>query len=309
MSNILIIKHGSLGDLIQACGAIEDIKLSHKQHKILLLTSKPYLNFMYECPYVDGVLIDQRLPRWNIFYLAKLKRLLTRYNFEKVYDLQNSSRTRFYRKFLLTKPEWCSTDTTLEPGQSKKDFDRSPVLERMVAQLKKGGISIVNTFNPNLKWATSDISKIINKFFNGKYFLIFPFCSEKHPQKKWPYYKELIEELRRHFTEYNIAIAPGPKEIDLATEFGVYILLKDRIPLNIKELLSVIDRADFVIANDTGPAHIANHLNKNGLALFGSHTSPEKVSIGNSNFKYLKVDQLADLKVEDVINKVKELVK
>ena len=82
---------------------------------------------MYECPYVDGVLIDQRMPRWNIFYLAKLKRLLTRYNFEKVYDLQNSSRTRFYRKFILTKPEWCSTDTTLEPGQSKKEIGRAHV--------------------------------------------------------------------------------------------------------------------------------------------------------------------------------------
>ena len=29
MSNILIIKHGSLGDLIQANGAIEDIKKSY----------------------------------------------------------------------------------------------------------------------------------------------------------------------------------------------------------------------------------------------------------------------------------------
>ena len=29
MSNILIIKHGSLGDLIQAIGAIEDIKKSN----------------------------------------------------------------------------------------------------------------------------------------------------------------------------------------------------------------------------------------------------------------------------------------
>ena len=33
MSNILIIKHGSLGDLIQANGAIEDIKKSFKDSK------------------------------------------------------------------------------------------------------------------------------------------------------------------------------------------------------------------------------------------------------------------------------------
>ena len=38
MSNILIIKHGSLGDLIQANGAIEDIKNSFQDSKVLLLT-------------------------------------------------------------------------------------------------------------------------------------------------------------------------------------------------------------------------------------------------------------------------------
>ena len=39
MSNILIIKHGSLGDLIQANGAIEDIKKTYKKSNVILLTS------------------------------------------------------------------------------------------------------------------------------------------------------------------------------------------------------------------------------------------------------------------------------
>ena len=37
MSNILIIKHGSLGDLIQANGAIQDIKNSFKDGFILII--------------------------------------------------------------------------------------------------------------------------------------------------------------------------------------------------------------------------------------------------------------------------------
>ena len=37
MSNILIIKHGSLGDLIQANGAMKDIKNSFKNSKVLYL--------------------------------------------------------------------------------------------------------------------------------------------------------------------------------------------------------------------------------------------------------------------------------
>ena len=79
MSNILIIKHGSLGDLIQANGAIEDIKKSFKDSKVFLLTSQPYLNLMSRCPYLDGVLLDKRLPRWNLFYLLSLKKTLSKY--------------------------------------------------------------------------------------------------------------------------------------------------------------------------------------------------------------------------------------
>ena len=51
MSNILIIKHGSLGDLIQANGAIKDIKKFYQNRKVILLTSNPYSIFMSECPY------------------------------------------------------------------------------------------------------------------------------------------------------------------------------------------------------------------------------------------------------------------
>ena len=121
MSNILIIKHGSLGDLIQANGAIKDIKNFYKNRKVFLLTSQPYAIFMSECPYIDGVIIDKRLPRWNLFYLNSLKKKLARYDFSKVFDLQNSNRTNFYKRFILNKGiEWSSSETTLEAGQKKK---------------------------------------------------------------------------------------------------------------------------------------------------------------------------------------------
>ena len=66
MSNILIIKHGSLGDLVQANGAMEDIKKSNPKSHVVLLTSLHYFDLMNKCPYVDEVLIDKRFPRWNL---------------------------------------------------------------------------------------------------------------------------------------------------------------------------------------------------------------------------------------------------
>ena len=178
MSNILIIKHGSLGDLIQANGAIQDIKNYFKNSKVLLLTSRAYLELMSECPYLDGVILDKRLPRWNIFYLKDLKNLLEKYKFSHVFDLQNSGRTKFYKKYLLRNPIWSSSETSLESGEKLSDFNKESVLNRMEKQLLKSGINIKNTKNINLNWSIKDISRNLKQYTNGEFILIFSFCSK-----------------------------------------------------------------------------------------------------------------------------------
>ena len=77
MSNILIIKHGSLGDIAQISGAIQDIKENHPNNKVFILTTFLYQELFYKCPYIDEVYIDPRLSRLNLFYLLKLKKLIT----------------------------------------------------------------------------------------------------------------------------------------------------------------------------------------------------------------------------------------
>ena len=306
MSNILIIKHGSLGDLIQANGAIKDIKNFYKNRKVFLLTVDAYSIFMSECPYLDGVIIDKRLPRWNLLYLKKLKDKLLRYDISKVFDLQNSSRTKFYKRFIIKNIEWSSTETSLESGQKKRDFDLDPVLERMTIQLKKSGIDTEFTKNIDLDWAITDISRLLKQYTNNDYILLFPFCSAKHQNKKWPYFKELISELKKEYkNKYPILLAPGPKEIKEANKLNGKVVLDNNESVNIKTLVSLINKAKFVIANDTGPAHIASHLDKRGLVLFGSHTTAKKVSIENFNFKALTVNNLEELNVETVLDEVK----
>ena len=90
MSNILIIKHGSLGDIAQASGAIQDISENHKNDRIYLLTTKPYLDLFKKNPFIYDVILDKRLPRINVIYLYFLMRDLRKLNFSKVFDLQNS---------------------------------------------------------------------------------------------------------------------------------------------------------------------------------------------------------------------------
>ena len=89
MSNILIIKHGSLGDIAQASGAIQDICENHNADQIFILTTKPYVNLFKKNPFIKDVILDKRLSRFNLIYLYTLMRVIKKYNFVKVYDLQN----------------------------------------------------------------------------------------------------------------------------------------------------------------------------------------------------------------------------
>ena len=306
MSNILIIKHGSLGDLIQANGAIKDIKKFYSNRKVFLLTTQPYSIFMSECPYLDGVLIDKRLPRWNLFYLNNLKKTLSNYDFSKVFDLQNSRRTKFYKRFIIKNVEWSSTESALEPGQKKSDFNKEPVLDRVEIQLKKSGIETEFTKNIDLSWAVENTSHLVKKYTNREYILLFPFCSPKLKNKKWPYYKELIQKLKQEFkNKYSVLIAPGPNEIEEANKLNAKVILENNEHVTLKTLVSLINSAKLIISNDTGPAHIASHLDKKGLVLFGSHTSAKKVSIENFNFKAISVENLNDLDVNTVLKEVK----
>ncbi len=308
MSNILIIKHGSLGDIAQASGAIQDISENHKNDHIYILTTKPYLEVFKKNPFIHEVIIDKRLPRYNLIYLYFLMRELKKHSFSKVFDLQNSSRTNFYKNILFPKADketWSSSITTLPEVLNKKEFDKHSVLDRFNHQLQTSGLKTSHTLNPDFSWACSEISEIKNKFKLDKFILLFPFCSSHLHIKKWPYYNDLIKIILDKFgNNYKIVTAPGPSEINDAKEINALALLNNGKALDISQLTSIIKDSSFVIANDTGPAHIAAHVGAKGLTLFGKHTTAYKVSIERENFKAIEVTDLNNLSAEKVFERL-----
>ena len=70
----------------------------------------------------------------------------------------------------------------------------------------------------------------------------------------------------------------------------------------------MIKDSSFVVANDTGPAHMTAHLGSKGIALFGSHTSPFKVSIERENFKAIQVTDLSNLSANKVFERMLNLL-
>ena len=237
---------------------------------------------------------------------------IKKYNFTKVYDLQNSSRTAFYKKILFPKAikdTWSSTDTTLPEGTTKEDFDKDSVLSRFDYQLKSSGINTNHTLKPDFSWSTTDISQIKNHHQLDKYILLFPFCSPHLTSKKWPYYNELIAMINeKSDNKFKVVIAPGPSEIKEASNINALCVLDNGKALDISQLATLIKDSSFVIANDTGPAHMTAHLGSKGIALFGSHTTPFKVSIERENFKAIQAPELSKLSAEKVFERLSEII-
>ena len=312
MSNILIIKHGSLGDIAQASGAIQDIFENHKGDDLYILSTKPYYELLKKNPFIKDIIIDKRKSRFNLVYLYLLMRKIKKYNFSKIYDLQNSSRSRFYKRILHPKVGleiWSSSSTTLQKEITKEEFDKGPVLNRFENQLSKSGLITKNVLKPNFNWSCEDISNIKSIYRLEKYIILFPFSSAHLTVKRWPFYNQLIEKIKEKFKKkYQVIIAPGPNEIKIASELNAEIILNEKKVLSISQLSSLIKDSSFVVANDTGPAHMAAHLNVKGLVLFGSHTTAKKVSIERENFKAIQVSDLTKLSADKVFQRMQEVI-
>jgi len=284
---ILIIKHGALGDLIQADGIIKSIRYEHKNAKLVLLTSKKFVKLMSMCPYIDDQLIDNRSSFFNILSQMNLYKNVKKYKFDIIYDLQNSQRTYIYRKYLFKKIKWVTTD--------RKDHPISG-LRGLEEMLREYFVNSKNIFRPDISWLATDTKNIIKKNkILSKYIVLLPGSSKKNPLKRWPYFVDLAKLLISK--GYEVITILGPEELEMNRSFPGHILKN----LDWSQLSGIIKNSYFVVGNDSGPSHIASCLNKKGLALFGPSTSAVRSELKRGKFEILKVDNLENLAADEVL--------
>ena len=96
--------------------------------------------------------------------------------------------------------------------------------------------------------------------------------------------------------------------MNYAKKINALAILNNGKALNISQLTRLIKESSFVVANDTGPAHIAAHVGAKGLTLFGKHTTAYKVSIERENFKAIQVADLSKLTAQKVFEKLTNIL-
>lgn len=289
---LLVIKLGALGDIIQAEGALHDVRVHHPNAHITVLTNPRYKAIFARCPWIDAVMTDPRGPRLRVDLLWKLRREMRSAGFDAVYDLQGNRRTGMYYYWLSV--PWVGTVAGGPFPQEPCDA----AVDTLYELLRAGGLEARHTRRPDLGWLADDVDPLLAAAgVSPGFVLLIPGCSARHPEKRWPHYAALAQRLIADGTQ--VVMAPGPDEIDLCKTIPGIALFDGGKPLSVFQLVGLSRRAGFVIGNDTGPSHIAAHTGARGLALFGSGVHASATYI-DRRFAVIEVPDLAALTVDQV---------
>ncbi|HQP09792.1 MAG TPA: glycosyltransferase, partial [Candidatus Omnitrophota bacterium] len=92
--NILVIKIGSLGDVVLATAALKAIRKKFSEAKIHCLVGKESRKILHHCPHLDGIIVydvkDKDRGFWGLF---KISKKLRKFRFDMVIDFQNNRKS------------------------------------------------------------------------------------------------------------------------------------------------------------------------------------------------------------------------
>ena len=293
---VLVLKLGALGNMVLSMGAFAAIRAHHANAEITLLTTAPYQRWMAQAPYFDRIWIDRRPEWWDAAGWLALRRRLVEARFDRVYDLQTSSRSSaYFRLFPRTRrPEWSGIAAGCSHPDRDPARDRIHDTDRQAGQLRQAGIECVPP--ADLSWSRADVSRF---GLPSRYALLVPGSSSHRPQKRWS-----ADSYRALASRLNAAgLAPvvlgSAAESELAFEIGQAARdLTGRT--EIADLAELARGAVIAIGNDTGPMHVIAAAGCPSVVLFSADSDPALCAPRGTVVRVLRRDVLTDLPVEEV---------
>ena len=298
--NILVVKHGSLGDIAFSLLAMASINKNFSNATIDLLTEEKYINFLKNSNYFKTIIKDNRR---GLIDSLKVILKIYRNKYDLIIDLQNSRRTNNYwallKLFSKVKVNGSRSNCDIQyiiPPQGTESPQNG-----LYNQLKLIGISEINR---NIDWISNKISPI-NK---DKIILIVPGVSKSGKDKQWSpsNFAKLAYSLEKK--GYNICVV-GQKS-DKETVTTIKNLCKQIIDLTDKSppgvIYSVAKKSNFVISNDTGPGHIAA-LSKSPILFLAKDNAISKSNLSEyENGHHILSDTMDSISVNQVLGFLKD---
>ena len=302
---ILIIKLGALGDVMMAEGVMRCIRQHYRKAHITLITEPLYAGFMSKSPHFDEVIPYKRVPFWHFVTQRAVKARLKSGNYDLVVDLQNSSHSRRFQSWL----EDASISSTSKYAEIRYHRDKSrdlPSREYMREQIETIGVDISAGYFSDLTWAAEDVSHVLAQHkIKNPFAVLVAGSAARHPQKRWPGFPALVEELAAR--NIQAVTAPGPDEHDLCAGLPAIMLMDGDKFLSLGQLVGLASHCGFVVGNDTGPTHMLAAAHTKGVALFGSNHSPAANTGIGEIYEVIEKPNVTDISVPEVLAAIDRL--
>ncbi|MGQ0676225.1 MAG: glycosyltransferase family 9 protein [Rhodospirillales bacterium] len=269
---ILVIKLGALGDFIQALGPFQAIRRHHPRAHLALLTTPPYAEFAGAAGLFDEIETNGRPAWWRVDRWAHLFGWLNGREFERVYDLQTSSRSSLLFQLFMPnlRPEWSGVARGCSHPHDNPARDRMHTIDRQREQLRIAGIDAAT--DADFSFLKGDIARF---GLPARYVLLAPGGSTGRPAKRWP--AERYAVLARELKDRGLApvVLGGADESALAdgiARAGQGLNLAGRTGLG--DVAALARLAAGAIGNDTGPMHVVAGVGCPCLVLFSAASDP-----------------------------------
>ena len=314
---ILVIKLGALGDFVLAMAAMKKIREAHPGAHITLLTTPPYEALANLSPYFNAVEADGRPDTFGDW--LTLVRRLRRAHYDRVYDLQTSSRSSSLRSALGPfPPQWSGVAVGASHRHLNKNRDHMHTLERQADQLRVAGIWPDAPVGPG-DAPPPDLSWILRKFKEPRpvagapgpkpYALLVPGASAKRPEKRWP--AEKFGQLAAAFRSrgLDVVVVGGPQESALARAIQKFNpTARDLTGRTDFAQIAVLGaRSAIAVGNDTGPLHLIAAAGAPTVALFSDASDPALCG-PRGHATVLHSPDLTDLPVDMVLRAAQSLL-
>ena len=293
---ILVIKHGSLGDIVFALEPILAIQKKFNNAVIDLVTEEKFIPFFKKMNMFHQFLIDNRK---GFFATCGLINKIIFGKYDLVIDLQNSKRTNLYHFFIniFSKAKINGSRSNVHERYIIPPQGTESPTQGLLNQLQLLGIEEIN---PNFSWLENNHHDL--DFDKKDIVMVIPGVSQSGKYKQWAPNKfqeicSFLEAKGFHIclvgTKHdNDAIKPI---LDNCTNI---INLIDKSPPDV--IYSVANKCKLIISNDTGPGHIAalSRVNTLWLALDNPITKAN-LSFRKNSHLVLK-SSMEDLSVNEV---------
>jgi ADP-heptose:LPS heptosyltransferase len=299
MRNILIIKHGALGDIILASGAFTAIRKAYPSATIHVLTTERYKALLSACPAIDAVMVDQKPRPWQLGRLCALRQHLRHTPWDLVIDLQCSTRSSSYWWLLSRpKPAWCGAAWGASLRYRHQHDQHA--FSNLKQQLQLIGID--TDITPNIDWLKANITRFD---VPASYCLLVPGAAPHRPRKRWPHYAALAHYAR--VEGITPVLIGGEAEADICAKIAAEIPAVINLcgKTTIPDIAGLAAHAAWAVGNDTGPMHIIAAAGCPSLVLFSDDSAPERSAPPAA--KTLQRATLDDLEPETVWQAVQSL--